>query len=525
MLEPSDSDGGKVAPGLVLDGRYRLEKHIASGGMARVWMATDTTLNRPVAVKILHSHLYASQDFVARFKREAVAAAQLSHPGIVSVYSTHSSPGIEAIVMELIEGRTLREVLDEVGSLSFVNALQVGTEVARALEVAHRAGIVHRDIKPANIMITSHGRVKVTDFGIAKAATDANLTATGNLLGTAKYMAPEQLEGSSTDPRSDVYSLGVLLYESLAGSAPFKSSTEAATALARLHHDAAPLSQLRPDVSASLEQIISIAMARRPANRFQNAELLAEALDSVDLREAPGVPGHAPSQSAQPHNAGHVAATSRAAPPMIQTGTGGHQPNSGQAAPNPDRATRPRASLITVLVMVLAGLAGLYFGGQWLLDRDSGAANTQATPIIVSAKSFDPQSADAIKSENEQLAPLAFDGDVSTSWRTERYNNAGFAGLKDGVGIIFDLEERSVLQGLELTTPTNGWELDIFIGDQFNGQEQSSWGAPVASISGSAETIGVDLAGAEGEAVLLWVAETGVTNGEHRFVLADVSIR
>ena len=164
---------------------------------------------------------------------------------------------MEAIVMELIEGRTLRAVLDEAGALPASEVIEIGMQIAGALAEAHGAGIVHRDIKPANIMVCPDGRVMVTDFGIAKARTDADLTTTGTLLGTAKYLSPEQVSGEPIDPRSDLYSLGVVLFETLTGTAPFKANTDAATALARLHQDPPPVSQLRPNVPADLAAIVA----------------------------------------------------------------------------------------------------------------------------------------------------------------------------------------------------------------------------------------------------------------------------
>src|SRR3954463_12314876 len=202
--------------GRVINGRYRLDRLVASGGMAQVWDATDEVLARRVAVKVLHPHLAADESFVARFRREAVAAARLSHPSIVSIYDTCSDDGCEAIVMELVDGSTLRELLDERKWLEPGQAVTIIAEVADALETAHRGGVVHRDVKPANILLSSDGRVLVADFGIAKAGA-ADLTTTNTTLGTAKYLAPEQVEGNPVDGRADVYALGVVLYETLCG--------------------------------------------------------------------------------------------------------------------------------------------------------------------------------------------------------------------------------------------------------------------------------------------------------------------
>ncbi|MET0159030.1 MAG: protein kinase, partial [Acidimicrobiales bacterium] len=220
--------------GTLLAGRYRFERRIAVGGMAEVWEAVDQVLDRPVAIKVLHPHLAGDQNFVDRFRREAIAAARLTHPSIVAIYDTHSSDGDEAIVMELVRGISLRKHLDDHGPLPAGEAVDIGARVAEALESAHRAGLVHRDIKPANILLCDDKRVMVADFGIAK-LTDADHTSEGTVLGTAKYLAPEQVSGTAVDARTDLYSLGIVLYEMVCGRVPFSGDTDTATVLARLH--------------------------------------------------------------------------------------------------------------------------------------------------------------------------------------------------------------------------------------------------------------------------------------------------
>ena len=222
------TDSPRAGTGRLLAGRYRLDRHLASGGMAEVWEATDEVLDRPVAVKLLHGHLADDPALRARFHHEAVAAARLVHPAIVAIYDTCDDPGAEAIVMELVRGRTLREFLDERGRLDPVEVVHIGAEVASALTCAHKAGIIHRDVKPANILLSDDGRVLVTDFGIAKVLDEPDLTRTSQLLGTVKYLAPEQVESGPVDARTDVYALGAVLYESLCGEAPFRADNQAA---------------------------------------------------------------------------------------------------------------------------------------------------------------------------------------------------------------------------------------------------------------------------------------------------------
>jgi len=218
-----------------LAGRYRLERCLAVGGMAEVWVATDVVLDRQVAVKMLKPSLASDPRLVERFRREAVAVARLSHPSIVAVFDTVADGDIEAVVMELVPGETLRQRLDTTGRLPVAFSIQIGIAVADALTAAHRSRIVHRDIKPGNVLLDPEGRILLTDFGIAKALQQTDdMTTDDVLMGTAKYLSPEQVLGLPVDSRADLYSLGVLLYECLAGQPPFVADTQAATAMARL---------------------------------------------------------------------------------------------------------------------------------------------------------------------------------------------------------------------------------------------------------------------------------------------------
>ncbi|HMF82304.1 MAG TPA: protein kinase, partial [Acidimicrobiia bacterium] len=203
--------------GRILGGRYRLDRELARGGMATVWVAEDPLLSRRVAVKLLLPQLAVDDALRVRFRNEAIAAAKLTHPGIVATYDTGDDDGTAYIVMELVEGTTLRRVIDERERLPVRDAVDISSQVADALEHAHRQGLVHRDIKPANVLVQPDGRVKVTDFGIAKAAGGDDLTRTGTVVGTARYLAPEQVNGHPVDGRADVYALGLILYEMLAG--------------------------------------------------------------------------------------------------------------------------------------------------------------------------------------------------------------------------------------------------------------------------------------------------------------------
>jgi serine/threonine protein kinase len=284
----------------LLGGRYQLEGLLGQGGMAQVYRGTDTVLGRTVAIKVLGPQYTRDEAFVTRFRREAQAAARLNHPGVVSVYDTGSDQGVHYIVMEYVAGRTLAEILHQEGRLLPERAAEVAAQVAGALSFAHAAHLVHRDVKPANIMLTPGGEVKVMDFGIARALSTDSLTQTATVLGTASYLSPEQAQGAAVDPRSDVYSLGVVLYEMLTGQAPFAGDSPVAVAYKHVREDPVLPTALVPEVGEDLEAVVMKAMAKNPANRYASAEEMKEDLERV-LHGEPvaATPVLAPEQSTQ----------------------------------------------------------------------------------------------------------------------------------------------------------------------------------------------------------------------------------
>jgi tRNA A-37 threonylcarbamoyl transferase component Bud32 len=263
----------------LLAGRYELEGVLGHGGMAEVFLGTDRVLGRRIAVKVLADRFARDTSFVTRFRREAQSAAALNHPNVVSVFDTGSDDGTHFIVMEYIRGKTLSEVIREDAPLLPQRAAEIAEGVAQALAFAHQAGIIHRDVKPGNIMLTPTGDVKVMDFGIARATASESLTQTATVLGTATYFSPEQAQGEPVDARSDIYSLGVVLYEMLTGRPPFSGDSAVTIAYKHVREDPVPPSRLNPDVPAALDAVVMKCLAKNPENRYQTVDELIQDLD------------------------------------------------------------------------------------------------------------------------------------------------------------------------------------------------------------------------------------------------------
>ncbi len=509
--DPADLDS-------LLGDRYLLERLLASGGMAQVWVARDQVLDRPVALKLLHPRFAADRAFVARFRREAVAAARVSHPNIVAIYDTCSEgDDREAIVMELVSGQDLRQELDQRGPLPLTEALLVAAEVASALAAAHEAGVIHRDIKPANILLANpeNGagqRVLVTDFGIAKAFDGgAPLTQTGMILGTARYLAPEQVSGQPVDARTDIYALGAVLYEALAGRPAFSGEGDLATAMSRLHRDPAPLHQFRTDIPRSVEALVARAMARDPDQRFASAgELRASLLAAVRNESAQAtLPG---SEVASPAEVASYVRRER-------------------------RWLIPTALL--VLSAVLLGVAGLTFGRTAtadLFDRAIDVVTAEpssptasettvaasAAPLDLTTDSFDPEGSGG---EHDSELGFLVDANPQTSWSTERYDQA-FPRLKPGVGFVLSIDKVTSLDELLLTSPEPGWAAEIYVADTA-AAGLDGWGEPVGRAVGDRESVSVPLNGQRGGAVLVWLVALppSSTSGKFQASFSEAELR
>jgi serine/threonine-protein kinase len=355
--------------GRLLDGRYSVDSFIAHGGMASVYLGTDTRLDRRVAVKVLHAHLAGDRETLARFQREARAAARLSHPDVVAVYDQGTDGDRPFLVMEYVPGANLRHVLRERGALTPGEALTVMDHVLAALAAAHAAGLIHRDIKPENVLLTADGRVKVADFGLARAVAGSTVTTTGSVLfGTAAYLAPEQFEHGTADERSDVYSAGVLFFELLTGRTPFEGDSAYAVLHRHANEDVPPPSSRAAGVPPQVDALVTWATSRDPSQRPADAGELHASL--IDVRDRLGLHAAVPGLP--------VTATSPlTGPPPVMTDA---MTQAVPAAPPPQGPTRHRrerdpgghgrrrfgrrgwiVALVAVIVLVAAGVLGWWF--------------------------------------------------------------------------------------------------------------------------------------------------------------------
>jgi beta-lactam-binding protein with PASTA domain len=357
----------EVAENTIVDGRYRITGRIGSGGMADVWCAHDEHLGRDVALKMLHRRFAQDQEFVERFRREASAAAGLSHPNVVGVYDRGEYDGTYYIAMEFLRGRTLKELIAQEAPLDQMRALDITVQILRAAGFGHRRGVIHRDFKPQNVIVDDEDRVKVTDFGIARAGA-SEITETGSIMGTAQYLSPEQAQGTAVEEASDTYSIGVMLFEMLTGRLPFDGDSAVAIALRHLTEPPPPVHELRPDVHPALEAVVNQALAKDPRQRFQDADSFIAALEHVRPQLQSMQPGQDTADWA-----------ALAAP------TGWHEQQTYETmvappgyAPAPPRRHQRRTWPWVLLALLLAALVG----GALLYAHESGKV---AVPGVIGA--------------------------------------------------------------------------------------------------------------------------------------------
>jgi serine/threonine-protein kinase len=406
-------------------GRYEIEELVGHGGMSSVYKARDSLLERHVALKILHEQYSSDEDFVERFKREARSVAQLQHPNIVTVIDRGEEDRRQYIVFEYIDGENLKECVVRKGRLEVREALEIAVEVARGLAFAHQSGIVHRDVKPQNVLLNGDGRAKVTDFGIARTVEMDGMTQTGTVLGTSNYIAPEQATGQRVDAHSDVYSLGAVLYELLAGDVPFPGESFVAVAMKHVHEPPPNLLDVRKDVPPRVAAAVDRALEKDPELRFPTMDAFAAELEAC-LAELD-----------RPEDGDKTM--------VIPTRVRGPQ----------RRVSRwPFAVGVLALLAVAAIVAGLLtLGGNG--NKPSEAATLFPVTGLTSYDPFGPD-----KSEHPEDAPNLTDGNQTTYWTTERYNDAPSLG-KPGVGVVVDAGKVVQLSRIVVTTDTPGFTAQI----------------------------------------------------------------
>jgi serine/threonine protein kinase len=555
---------GGLATGLpeALAGRYRLVRLLARGGMAEVWEGEDEVLGRPVAVKVLLSHLAVDPHLRERFRREAVTAARLVHPGIVAVFDAGlealggrvlapgtrgipagwlgreqarpddtwaEAPATAFIVMELVAGPTLKDLIAEKAPAPVPFCLAVAEQVSEALAYAHSQGLVHRDVKPANVLLREEGpglyRVKVTDFGIAKAAAATrDLTVSGTLLGTPKYISPEQVQGREPDARADLYSLGVVMYEMLAGRPPFSEGSDMATALAHVHKAAPPLSEVRPDLPRDLTRLISSLLAKDPSDRPQSASWLSRELAEVSARGGSAIAGGYLSLERQKGPLGQPSPADEAEvgevlPAGEADGAASSEvSNPGQPAAHHEAryGQGRKASLVVVSLMVLgiaAALALFFTGGLFgpsgrgaAKGPPRGASRAGALRIVrISELAVDGNK------PNDNLGMLAnlTSADPSTYWASAKYLGPRFGGY-GGFGLVLELPSERRVNQLTVLTPMRDWSAETFVSQSAH-SALSGWGKPTEQRSGLNGSASFSLGSKTARWVLLWMLDPGPT--------------
>jgi len=490
--------------GTLLSDRFRLEEKIGSGGMSTVYRAFDETLERWVAIKLMHREISSDSDQLERFRREARAVASLNHPHVVTVIDFGEDADHPYIVFEYVEGENLKDRVRRAGRLPVPEAVAYAIEIGRALECAHSNLLVHRDVKPQNVLIDSEGRAKVTDFGIARSLEAEGLTATGRVLGTTDYVAPEQALGENTTAQSDVYSLGICLFEMLTGDVPFKADSQVAVAMKHVKEPLPDIRMRRPEISAALASVVETACAKETANRYASAHEVVHALEQGLVIEA----------SRAGEASGEATTVLRSLPD--DTAEFGAL----------KRLRHPRRGVLAMILGVLLVAAGIVF----VIDRaergSTGGADVGGVPALTAVKldtseadDFDPEG-DA--TEHPEEVRLAIDGSVSTLWETETYTD-DFAAQKSGVGLIVNPRAPVAARALDIVTPIPGWTAEVYASED-RPDDLASW----TRISSPAtveeeQRIDLDTAGQEFSYYLLWI--TALPEGEQKAAVSELTLR
>jgi eukaryotic-like serine/threonine-protein kinase len=423
--------------GQVLSDRYELEELVGSGGMSSVYRAHDRLLDRKVALKVLHQQYTDDAEYVERFRREARVVATLSHPNIVTVIDRGEHDGRQFIVFEYVEGENLKQLINRRGGAPVATAIELAMQISRGLSFAHQQGLIHRDVKPQNVLLNGDGQAKVTDFGIARSLdVQHGMTQTGTVLGTSDYIAPEQAQGQRVDEHTDVYSLGVVLYELLTSEVPFPGENFVAVAMRHINEPPPPLRDKRPDVSPRLEAAVQKAMAKDPGDRFPTMADFCRELE-VCLAEEQGV-------------------TQVIAP------EGRPRPRKRKGAVSPWPLLLVLAALIAIGAVIAALVLTRGTGVFSIYHSATGGSGGGAPVHLAAITAYDPYGSPPGQEHNAQ-APNATDNNGGTYWETEHYHSDQLG--KAGVGLVLDAKNAVQLRKLGIATGTPGFTAVIRAGD------------------------------------------------------------
>ena len=490
--------------GTIIGGRYRLESIIGRGGMSTVYRARDSVLERAVAVKVMHSTVASDSAQLERFRREARLVAQLNHPNVVTVIDAGEEPehggehaGAPYIVFECVEGETLKDLIRRESPLEISVAIAYTIEIARALGAAHERHLVHRDVKPQNVLISGEGAAKITDFGIARPLTEEGLTGTGRVLATTDYIAPEQALGEPVSAQSDIYSLGVVLYEMLTGDVPFHGDSAVAVAMRHVREQLPDVQLRRPGLSAATAAVVDRATMKDPAARYPDARAMVAELEDALALEA--------SRSGQA--TGEVTTVLRTLPGAARRRL-------------PLRVRHPAAWLSAfALVALVVALVLFFVLGSTHKGVGAGAGAAGLTQVSLSQSAAHSYNPFGNEPENvDQLANL-IDGDPSTTWSTEQYFDGDFAhedssGL--GTGVYLDAAPKLDARTLRIITPDAGFPVQVYVADRIEelpfGSDtpltQRGWYGPVGQSSSvrNGESIALHLGGRAWRYYLVWLS-------------------
>ena len=511
---PDRSSTSSKMIGTVLSGRYRLEAKLGSGGMSTVYLARDTTLDRPVAVKVMHREMSEQADQLERFRQEARAVAKLSHPNVVSVIDAGEDGGYPYIVFEYVEGETLKARINRVGPLDVQEALAYAIEIARGLTVAHARKMVHRDIKPQNVLIDAEGRAKLTDFGISRQLEQDGMTATGRVLGTTDYVAPEQAMGRGADQRSDIYSLGVVLFEMLTGGVPFRADSQVGVAMKHVNEELPDVQGERPELSAATALVVERATAKDPTKRYAD---IGELID--DLSTALEVEAARAGSST-----GEATSVLEALPPASRKLSGRARWSWGVVA----LAALIAAAVVVIILIDSSGNTPIVGNHE-----SNGGTKTQPTGSAIALEGSTAYDPEGDEHEEDGTEELATDGNpTETSWTTEHYDSDTFEGTKTGpdpgVGIYVTTKGATTPKKMVIQTPTPGWNAQIFAAAAGPPKGIEEWGEPIAEVKNADKTAEVELhLGSAAKYFLIWFTKASPASdqeGRYQVEISDIKL-